>query len=310
MNLPVFSKRHKNRLKSGQLSLSLSPGTKQRILYVIEQFDDSYYETTDTGYNYSRSFTEDLERDLLREHGWEHLKAYLKEKKGMQKVGVKDFIRNGAPNYIFDAIELFSRLIGDTRYDFQTAINDILRDSLLPWLLSDGVIFQVDSECMADVLGCTSRLLKTTGFEGANQEFQEARSCFDSGDSKGAIHHANLALESTMKAILGIEREKPGRLVRKMIDSGIIPSYYDEFLENFEQMLRTVNIARNEEKGAGHGQGAEVAQVPLHLAELVLNFCGSLVVFLVNHHIDATPKPEPEPVQEPEYSIPDDDIPF
>jgi HEPN domain-containing protein len=310
MYLQIFSKRHKDRLKSGHLSISLSSGTKQRILYVLEQFDDSYYETTETGWNYSRSFTQDLEADLLREHGWEHLMAYLKDKQGMQKVGVQDFIRSGAPHYIFDAIELFSHIIGDTRYDFQAAINKIFRDSRLPWLVSDGVILQVDSECMADVLACASRLFKAAGFEGANQEFQEARSYFDSGDFKGAIHHANLALESTMKAVLGIEKEKPGRLIRKMIDSGIIPSYYDEFLENFEQMLRTVNIARNEEKGAGHGQGAEVAQIPSHLAELVLNFCGSLVVFLVNHHIDATPKPEPEPVQEPKYSIPDDDIPF
>ena len=129
MHLPVFSKRHKDRLKSGKLLLNLSPGTKQRILYAIEQFDDSYYETTDTGFNYSRSFTEDLERELLREHGWEHLKAFMKDKKDMQNVDVKDFIRNGAPNYIFDAIELFSRIIGETRYDFQGAINNILRDS-------------------------------------------------------------------------------------------------------------------------------------------------------------------------------------
>ena len=180
----------------------------------------------------------------------------------------------------------------------------------LPWLLSDGVIFQVDSECMADVLGCASRLIRMSGFEGANQEFQEARSNLDSGDYKGAIHRANLALESTMKAVLGIEKERPGRLIREMIDSGKIPSYYNDFMQNFEQMLRTVNIARNEEKGAGHGQGAEVVQVSRHLAELVLNFCGSLVVFLVNHHIDGTPKPEPEPVQESEKTISDDDIPF
>ena len=112
-----------------------------------------------------------------------------------------------------------------------------------------------------------------------------------------------------MKAILGVDRERPGTLFRMVIDSGIIPEYYDDFLKNFEQVLRVVNIARNEEKGAGHGQGSEVVDVPKHLAELVLNFCGSLTIFLVNHYIDAKPKERPTPEPELTY-VPDDDIPF
>ena len=309
MYLPIFSKRHKQRLKSGDLSVNLNSATKQRILYAIEEFNDSVGYTTDTGWNYYRSYTEDLERDLCHEHGWECLKSFVKGKKGMHKVEISDFIKGGAPHYIFDAIELYSRLLPDSKYDLQMKINYIFSDSQLTWRLSEDVIFQVESEYMAEVLSCAAQLLSTTGFEGAKEEFQEARSHFDSGDYKGTIRHANLALESTMKAILGIEKEKPGKLMRGMIDSGIIPSYYDKFLDNFEQILRTVNIARNEEKGAGHGQGSEIAQVPRHLAELVLNFCGALVVYLVNHHIDFHPKEETLS-EEASTEIPGEDIPF
>ena len=85
-------------------------------------------------------------------------------------------------------------------------MNRIFVESQLHWRLSDDVIFQVESEYMAEVLACASQLLVTAGFEGAKEEFQEARSFFDSQNYKGAIHHSNLALESTMKAILGIER--------------------------------------------------------------------------------------------------------
>lgn len=308
MQIPIFSKRHKKRLDSGNISLNLNSAIKQRILYSIQEFNDSWDETTDTGYNYSVSYTELLEKELCHEHGWECLKTFVKDK-GMQKAAITEFIKNGAPYHVFDAVELYSRLLPDTKYDFQKKINNIFSDSQLTWRLSEDVIFQVESEYMAEVLSSASQLLATTGFEGAKEEFQEARSHFDSGDYKGAIHHANLALESTMKSILGVEREKPGRLIRKMIDSSIIPSYYNKFLENFEQMLRTVNIARNEEKGAGHGQGAEVAQIPRHLAELVLNFCGSLIIFLVNHHIDSQPKKE-IPSEEIKIEILDDDIPF
>ena len=227
----------------------------------------------------------------------------------MQEAKISEFLREGAPIHIFDAIELFSKELEDAKYGFQEKINTIFSEAQLPWRLSDDVIFQVNSQYMAEVLSYASKLLGTSGFQGAKQEFQEARTDLDSGDNKGAIHHANLSLESTMKAILGVDRERPGTLFRMVIDSGIIPEYYDDFLKNFEQVLRVVNIARNEEKGAGHGQGSEVVDVPKHLEELVLNFCDSLTIFLVNHYIDAKPKERPTP--EPELSyVPDDDIPF
>jgi len=309
MRLPIFSKRHKERLKLGDLSITLNSAMKQRILYAIEEFNDSVHETTDTGFDYYRSYTEYLERDLCHEHGWECLKAFVKGKQGMHKVGIANFIKGGAPYHIFDAIELYSKLLQDSKYDFQRKINRIFSDSQLTWRLSEDLIFQVESEYMSEVLASAGQLLATTGFEGAKEEFQEARSHFDSGDYKGTINHANLALESTIKAILGIEREKPGKLIRGMIDSGIIPSYYDDFLDNFEQILRTVNIARNEELGAAHGQGAKISEVPPHLAEMVLNFCGSLVVFLVNHKIDSQPE-EKSSHEETSIDVPDDDIPF
>ncbi len=306
MNLTLFSKRHQDRLKSGKLQINMSPQIKQRILYAVNQFDQTYYESND-GFNYATSFTEDLESDLLHEHGWEHLKAYQKDAKDMQEVNIQGFIKNGAPYHIFDSIELFYRIAED-KYGFQEKINKIFRDSSLPWLLSDGMIFQVDSEHMAEVLECASKLLKKSGFGGANQEFQEARSHFDSGDSKGAIHHANLSLESTMKAVLGAEKETGAKLIRKLIGSGIIPTYYEGFLENFRQLLMTVSIARNEE--AAHGQGPNIKEIPHHLAELVLNFCGSLLVFLVNHHVDKQPEEQPLPEILEDLEIFEDDIPF
>ncbi|MBW2019343.1 MAG: abortive infection family protein [Deltaproteobacteria bacterium] len=308
MYLPIFSKRHKERLKSGKLSIDLSSSTKQRVLYAMDEFNERTGHTDPSGWVTESSLLFDTGEDLCKEHGWPCLKSFVPGKAGMQEVAIADFIRSGAPQYIFDAIELYSKALAEARYPFQEEVNKIFTDSQLPWRLADDVIFQVDSEYMAEALASASKLLTTRGFEGAKQEFQEARSHFDSGDYKGTIHHANLALESTMKSILGIEREKPGKLIRRMIDSEIVPDYYDKFLDNFEQLLRTVNIARNEEKGAGHGQGAEVAQVPAHLAELVLNFCGALVAFLVKHHIDSQPQEEPE--VEEQTTVTQDDIPF
>ena len=309
MNLPIFSKRHRERLNSGELSINLDRPTKQRILYAMQNFNQTTWHAETSGWAQESDLLHDADQMLCEEHGWSCLKCYRPRKSEMEKADIRDFIRNGAPHHIFDAIELYSSELSETRYRFQEELNNIFTDSRLPWRLSDNVIFQVDSKYMAEVLACASQLLDTNGFEGARQEFQQARSHFDSGDYKGTLHHANLALESTMKKILGIEKERPGKLIRRMIDSGIIPSYYNEFLDNFEQMLRTVNIARNEEKGAGHGQGAQIAEVPPHLAELVLNFCGSLIIFLVKYHIDSLPPRKP-PAGEEASLEEDDEIPF
>ncbi len=214
-------------------------------------------------------------------------------------------IKNGAPQYIFDLMEIYYKLLGSgPEHNFQTAINVVLSDAHQPWLLSDGVIFRIDSRFMAEVLATASYLLSQNSFEGPTQEFQDARCHFESKDYKGAIHHANQAIESTMKAILQIDRAKPGELIRQMIESGIIPSYYDNFMKNFEQILRCVNIARNEE--AGHGQGASIKEVPEPLAELIINFCGSLIIYLIKQHMSSAPEPKSTSTVTPL----DDDIPF
>ena len=104
--------------------------------------------------------------------------------------------------------------------------------------------------------------MSKNGFEGSLEEFEKAISLHNSSENKMAVHHANLALESCIKTILGIEKEKPGKLIRKLIDSGTVPIYYKDFLQNFEQVLRVVTVTRNEEKGAGHGQGVSINEIP------------------------------------------------
>lgn len=305
MQLPVFSKRHKRLIDAKAAVLTLSRSVRRRLLGTMNEFNYVLRQTSPTGWNYETDAIEEVGGELIGEHGWEKLKCYDATSKEMKAVEIQDFIISGPSHYIFDVVELFSRKLGDSRYDFQRKINAIFSDAAVPWRIADDVIFQIDSAYMAEVLECASRLLSISGFEGAFEEFQKSRSHLESSDTKESVHHANLALESTMKSVLGIDRARPGELIRKMKDSGKIPAYYDEFLDNFEQILRSVNIARNEEKGAGHGQGAKVADVPDSLAELVLNLCGSLIVFLVKQTAESSP-----PAVKSKAFEPEDDIPF
>jgi hypothetical protein len=188
-----------------------------------------------------------------------------------------------------DALEIFFTLLDDDKaYGYQRRINEIMEESNLEWRMADGRIFPVQSAYIEEVI--TRRaysLMHQVGFEGALQEFEKARTDLANGNESGAIHNANLAVESTIKGILEIDKAKPGELFRSLIEAGIVPEYYDGFLKAFEEnILRCVAIIRNEELGAGHGQGATPNVIPRPLAELAVNLSAVIIYFLIARHLE------------------------
>lgn len=298
-NRKLFSKRHK---EIGQ-TVALKQNVRQRVwlMFVdmdplIEPFNEGYIDYTLSGHK--------LEGKLRREHGWSELRAY-KSKTEWEKVSPKEFILRGVARFVLDAIELYDDLlleeIGDNNKsrtgvkEYENGVNRIFEEDNLPWRLLDGRIVKLDSQFIEnEILAKAHELISAHGFEGALREFLEARSNLTSGDTKGAIRQANLALESTMKGILGVEHEKPGKLVRMIIERGMVPEYHEGFLEAFDKhILRSVPVARNEEKGVGHGQGCEVNDPPLSLAEFAVHLSGVLILYLMKRHIELTPNVTP-----------------
>ena len=283
MRLKVFSKRHPTQ------DVSLRMSVRRRIWYAMEEFDP---------YPYSEwTLRDTLATRLKEEHGWEELRAYTES--GWVRVdNMEEFILRGVPKYVLDATELYWDLLSDhgqiTSTDpvgYQAKLNTIFDDAGLPWRMLDGRILRVDSKWLEEEIHArAAELLSVRGFEGALEEFRKARSELSGGDYKEAIHAANLALESTIKSILGIDQEKPGALYRKLMESGIVPNYYEGFLQAFEEhILRSVAVARNFERGVGHGQGATVNQPPKSLAELAVNLTGVLIVYLIRRYMELYP---------------------
>jgi len=312
MALKVFSKRHPEAARE----VHLNERVRRRIWYVIEECDRNYdpYSIND----YTLAF-DVLPDRLKKEHGWEELRSYQSRTEWKHLENAKEFILRGVNRFVLDATELFYDLLmedktrgHDTLADpaeFQGKLNVVFEDANLPWRMLEGRIIRVDSKWLeAEIHSKAAELLSIQGFEGALSEFQHARSDLSSGDYKGAMHNANLAVESTMKAILGIDQEKPGRLIKKLIDSGLVPNYHEGFLKAFEEhIIRAVPVARNLEKGVGHGQGIDVNEPPKSLAELAVNLSGVLILYLLKRHLELhTVDEEPKAEQETD----DDDIPF
>ena len=315
MKIKVFSKRHP---KAGA-ALKLSQSVRQRLWYAVKTHDP-YGEDI----NYTLLWHE-LPDMLMKEHGWTELRKYKGSIDEWEKVSIEGFFVGGIPRFVFDALELYHELLAAVEpyrnvqpnsAGFLRDMNEIFDDSNLPWRMVDGRFVQLDSKFLEEeVLDKAHALLRQLKFEGAVQEFLAARSDLVSEDYKGAMQNANLALESTMKSVLGIsEKIKPGRLIRRLIDSGLVPEYHSGFLAAFEEhILRSVPAARNDEKGVGHGQGAEVNQPPRSLAKLAVHLSGVLILYLVERYLELNPQPEPEPregqAQEHTFNV-EDDIPF
>lgn len=310
MQSKVFSKRHK---EAGQ-EVTLTQQVRQRIWFAFEDCDPHYDQN---GFNNWTLCYDALPDRLKKEHGWQELRAYKSQSEWETLRNTKEFILRGVPRFVLDAIEIFFDLISNesrssssSPLEYQGKMNAIFEDANMPWRLLEGRIIKVDSKWLeAEIHSKAAEFLSIRGFDGALAEFQQARSDLLSGNCKGAMHSANLALESTIKAILNIQQEKPGVLVRKLIDSGLVPEYHEGFLKAFEEhILRSVPTARNFEKGVGHGQGTDVNEPPKSLAELAINLSGVLILYLLKRHLEIHPIQEKALKVEPEIN--DDDIPF
>ncbi len=318
MKVKVFSKRHPELADD----VYLKQNVRQRIWYYMEEcdpFNESH------GFNNNWTLCWDELPDILKtEHGWQDFRAYKSKVDFEQCEDFRDFILRGVPRFILDSCELFYDLLVNCKKErdvkfadpthFQYKINIVFEDANLPWRLLEGRILKADSKWLeAEVHAKAVELTRITGFEGALEEFLEARSNLTAGDYKGAIHTANLALESTIKGITNIKQAKPGTLYRKLVESNLIPDYHQGFLKAFEEhILRSVPMARNFEKGVGHGQGSEISRPPRSLAELAVNLTGVMIVFLLNRYLEMH-QPEIDPgILEVEENIGsfDDEIPF
>lgn len=268
--------------------MSIPLNTRARLWKALFDYNETWYESTETGFNYETSILQELPGQIEAELGVTELLAFPPKGGAPEPSDMEGFVlRGNYPPYLFDAIELFHENLREKRNQFQNRVNEIMEESDLSWRMANGKIFPVDSSYIdEEIMRRASALLEETQFRGALGEFERARVDLSNGYPEGAIQNANLAVESTIKEILGVERAKPGELFHRLLASDLVPEYFKGFLKDFEgSILRCVAIIRNEELGVGHGKGPSRKVVPLELAELAVYLSGVLINFLVKQHL-------------------------
>ncbi|WP_157492366.1 DUF7014 domain-containing protein [Geothrix fermentans] len=286
--------------------LSLPNRLRKRLGGIIEKFDFDF-ETRDdySSWSSQTSAIIETEAELRRRYGVDELEA-RDENGQICKVDLKGFIFGTYPSKVLDAIEFFFTQLPEERMlNFQNEINLAFEVESSPWRLSGGQFFQVDSTFIElNLIAKSYELLKAEGFDGALNEFNEARNNLSSGDTKGAIVNACKSFESVLKTILSSTEGNASTLIRNYSKNVISPISIANFDAAFgESVLMSVAFLRN--RLGGHGQGETIQDVPKRYANLAINLTASLNLFLIESYILAT-KDSPKN----EEGTFDEDIPF
>lgn len=277
----LFTKRHEEAIRKKTLPLSLSSRLRTSVLRVLERHSEW------GGWDNAENFTFDAVEDTLKTfYGLSHLLAY-NDKGERVPSNVRQVILSGYPGHVIDVVEAWFDQNPSDAAACEREINDIFQIHDSPWRIVNGGAILVDSEYLHEAVRArTLRLLREGRAVGALEEFQAAISDLQSGDTKDAVVKAHKSVESVMKAAL--QANEPlgfGALLRKLIDSGILPGYYEEFLQHFEKLALGAVKERNL-PGRGHGQGTDPIEVPRSLAEFAVNLAGTINLFIIQRWIE------------------------
>jgi AbiJ N-terminal domain 4 len=150
----------------------------------------------------------------------------------------------------------------------------------------EGEVVRVDSELLhAEAVKPALALLRAPEYAGAQAEFLKAHEHYRHGRAKEALAECLKSLESVMKSICAKRKwthdanATSKALIQVLFDKGLVPTFWSQHFSALRSMLESgVPTARN--RLGGHGQGANVVQVPSHLVVYVLHQTASTVVFL------------------------------
>lgn len=313
----IFSKRHETAIFEKKIRPSLSRRVRMRIWLLLKKCDFSYRYHPDPYDNWDVETTalQQVEQELCRRYGTNELVAFINDENEKGPVNLEGFVARAYPAQVFDVVELFFLELpanGDN-YGFQKEINDLLEEEAVDWRLADGRFFKVDSEFLAtQVIARTYELLKAEGFEGALDEFNEARKDLDAGDCKGAVHNACKSFESVLKSILNRDIGNASTLIRELAGTGFYSNVPEEVGKAFgEQVLMSLPFLRN--RLGGHGQGEGIVDVPKPYAELAVNLSATLVLFAIRRSLELSGSRKEKRQQDASqdvFSVTDDDVPF
>ena len=184
---------------------------------------------------------------------------------------------------------------GQSPEDAVEELNHRFREHGIGYQFAGGQIISFESLYLhTETVEPAVSLLYAAGFDGPLQEFMLAHEHYRKGNYKDAIVGAENAFESTMKTICdrrswdySSKSATANNLIDVLWNHKLIPS---EMLSHFTALRSTLEsglpTVRNQAGQGGHGQGADVVELPDYLAAYGLHLAATNIVFLIEAHND------------------------
>jgi len=300
----LFSKRCARALEAKEIPRpSFSRPLRKRLAMVCREYDEGSGEYD----SYTHTEAETV-RALKMAYGRDALRVQDEAPHGNRDaIGFGDFLVYAYPDHMLDALEAFCRLLSDgKKHPFQVRVNAILTEEDSPWRLCDGRMYMVDSRFLDDLKNQMEEEMKRENFLGAYEEFKDARSYSQTGDSDVAIQKANCAFESALKSLLNQREGSADDLLKRLrqetdLLDGIPDDAQTAVVSKVLQGLPTLR-----HKLAGHGQGPKPINVPRAYGDLGVNLAATYIKFLLDLKKELAPPKKPED----DSDLDEEDIPF
>lgn len=281
-----FSLRHNKALVEQRIRVTMNARLRMRLWMTIQKYN-RYVNFVDSNDRWSQAdLITETESKLKRLLGESELKVRK------QPVGIKEYFMDGYPSNALEVIEQFAEEVaihqdsGDNAESrFQKEVNDAMVAFDCPWWLSERRFLQIDATFFHnEIVQKAEDVLRGQGFEGAHDEFREAREDLTDGKHKDVILKAFKSFESTLKTVIGKQSGDATELLRLFREGGFIGDIPDPQARAIsKQVLASLSTLRNEL--AGHGQGNTVIDIPRPYALLALHLAGSLNQFVLSQYL-------------------------
>ncbi len=130
------------------------------------------------------------------------------------------------------------------------------------------------------------QLLSSNAYKGANEEFLKAHEHYKHNRYQECLVDALKALESVIKSICDSKgwtyqtSDSIKNLLKIIFDKELLPAFMESEFSALRGLLEGgTSVVRN--KLGGHGQGAELKNVPSYWARYALNAAASNILLLV-----------------------------
>lgn len=279
-----FSIRHGKALQHLRIRVSMKDRLRSRLWMTIQKYDENYWHQPDPSDNWSSktSHIEQTETKLKRLLGLPELSSQASEK----AIGIEGYFLRGYPSCALEVIEQFvEELTPENVSTFHGEVNEAMVAFECPWRLSAGRFLQIDSAFFQEeIVQKGEEILCEQGFEGAHDEFREAREDLSDGKTKDVILKAFKSFESTLKTVVNRPNGDITDLLRLFREKRFLDDIPDAQAKVVcKQVLALIAALRNEL--GGHGQGSAVVEVPRPYAVLSVHLAGSLNQFVFDQYL-------------------------